>query len=89
MNPIYLLIALQLLDAVTTIVALKGDAYESNPILKKIMVKIGVVPTLVLVKGGVIVFFLYYQASFPPVIIWLMCAGYVWVVYNNVKVIKE
>lgn len=89
MNLIYILIALQVLDAVSTVIALDGGGHEVNPILKKIMDKIGVIPALVLVKGAAIAFFWYYQELLPDPLVLLLCLGYVWILYNNIQVIRE
>lgn len=89
MTPFYLLIALQVADIITTIIALRGPAHEANPLLARLMDKIGVVPTLILVKGAAISFFWYYQALLPNPLMWALCAFYVWIVFNNVKVIRK
>lgn len=89
MTPLYLLIALQVADIVTTIIALRGKATESNPVLKKLMDAIGVVPALLLMKGVAIAFFLYVQNAVPVGILWVLCAFYIWVIVNNVKVIRK
>lgn len=89
MNLIYIFIALQVLDAVSTVIALDGGGHEVNPILKKIMDKIGVIPALVLVKGAAIAFFWYYQELLPDPLVLLLCLGYIWILYNNIQVIRE
>lgn len=89
MNPLYILVALQLVDMVSTIIALRGQAHESNPILKNIMDAIGIVPALVLVKGGFIAFLLYFQALLPVALIVGLCAFYVYIVYHNIETIKK
>ena len=89
MNLIYIFIALQVLDAVSTVIALDGGGHEVNPILKKIMDKIGVIPALVLVKGAAFAFFWYYQELLPDPLVLLLCLGYVWILYNNIQVIRE
>ena len=89
MNLIYIFIALQVLDAVSTVIALDGGGHEVNPILKKIMDKIGVIPALVLVKCAAIAFFWYYQELLPDPLVLLLCLGYVWILYNNIQVIRE
>lgn len=86
---IYILIALQVLAAVSTVIALDGGGHEVNPILKKIMDKIGVIPALVLVKGAAIAFFWHYQELLPDPLVLLLCLGYVWILYNNIQVIRE
>jgi hypothetical protein len=82
------LIALQAMDVISTAIALSGPAHEANPLLAKVMQKIGVLPTLIVIKGGFIGFLWYYQTALPDAALWLMCAGYVWVIYNNVQVIR-
>ena len=86
---LYLLIALQVADIITTIIALQGPAHESNPIIKKLMDKIGIVPALVLVKGGFIAFLWYYQAMLPQAVLLLLCAFYAYIIYHNVQTIKK
>ena len=83
---IYLLIILQAIDAISTIVLLQRPGFaEGNGFLKKIMDKIGVAPTLLIVKGGFAAWIIYFQAQLPQEILVLLCVGYVWVVYNNLK----
>lgn len=89
MQPLYLLILLQVADIVTTIIALQGPAHESNPVLKKLMDKIGVLPALLIVKGLAIAFFWYFQAMIPQAVFWLLCAFYVYIVYNNLMTIRK
>jgi hypothetical protein len=83
---LYLLIALQAIDAISTIVLLQRPGFaEGNKILAKLFDKFGIVPTLVVIKGSFIAWVLYFQAELPQEILAVLCAGYVWVVYNNVK----
>lgn len=89
MNPLYILIALQVADIVTTIIALRGPAHEANPILKKMMDLIGVVPALLLIKGAFITFLWQYQALLPVELLWALCAFYVWIVLGNVQTIRK
>lgn len=89
MLPLYLLIALQVADLVTTVLALRGKAVKSNPIVKKVMDLIGVVPALLLLKGIVIALFIYYQDSLQVEIVWILCLVYVAVVINNIQVIRK
>ena len=86
---IYILIVLQVLDAVSTVIALDGGGHEVNPILKKIMDKIGVIPALVLVKGAAVAFFWYYREVLPQPLVLLLCLGYIWLVVNNIRVIRK
>ena len=89
MTPFYLLILLQLADVITTIIALERPAHEANPLLKKIMDAIGIIPALVLVKGGFVAFLWYYQALLPIALIVGLCAFYVYIVYHNIETIKK
>jgi hypothetical protein len=53
------------------------------------MDQIGVVPTLLLVKGGFIAFLWYYQAMLPQVLIWGLCAFYVGLIAYNINTIRK
>ena len=80
------LIALQAIDAISTIVLLQRPGFaERNKLLAKLFAKFGIVPTLVVIKGSFIAWVLYFQAELPQEILGVLCAGYVWVVYNNIK----
>lgn len=85
---IYLLIALQLADIATTHYALRtGIGTEANPVLRKLFDRFGVVPALLAIKGGFIAF-LWWAASLVPVeVLYALTAFYVWVIYNNLKII--
>jgi len=87
---IYLLIILQLVDAVSTIILLQRPGFaEGNKLLKKLFDKFGIVFTLLVIKGGFIAWVLYFQDQLPVEIIGILCAGYVWVVYNNIKLLLK
>lgn len=87
---IYLLIILQLVDAISTIILLQRPGFaEGNKLLAKLFDKFGIVFTLLVIKGGFIAWVLYFQDQLPVEIIGLLCAGYVWVVYNNLKHFDE
>jgi hypothetical protein len=90
MNPLYLLIALQVLDLVTTVIALRNPKLtESNGVLKPLMDKFGVLPTLIVLKGAFIAL-LWWAAPLVPVeVLYLLTAGYCWIVINNVKLIRS
>jgi hypothetical protein len=89
MNPLYIFIALQVLDIISTVIALQDPAHEANPVMKKIMDTLGVVPALVLVKCAVVGFLWYYQALIPAEVFWALSGFYVWIVFNNIKVIRK
>ena len=80
------LLILQAIDAISTIYLLSREGFaEGNKVLKKLFDRFGMVPTLVVIKGGFIAWVLYFQAQLPIEILGILCAGYVWVVYNNLK----
>lgn len=89
MNPLYLLILLQVADIITTIIALNGPAHEANPLLKKLMDAIGVVPALMLIKVIMLSFIGYYQAMLPVEVLWALCVFYVLIVVNNLNTIRK
>ena len=87
---LYLLIALQVLDLLTTVVALRNPKLtEGNGLLKPLMDKFGVLPALLGAKGAFIVLLLWAAPLVPVVVLYLLCAGYCWVVYNNLKLIRN
>jgi hypothetical protein len=89
MKPLYFLIALQVLDLATTLLCLRtGKAREANPILVKLFELVGVVPSLLLVKGALIAILIWTAPQTPQPFLWVLVIGYVWVVYNNVKVFR-
>jgi hypothetical protein len=85
---LYLLIALQLLDLATTYYAVeKQGKREANKLLAKLFDRIGVVPTLLLTKGAVIVGLL--MVDLHEYVLLALIALYVAVIINNVKAIKS
>ena len=90
MNILYLLIALQVLDLLTTVIALRNPKLtEGNGVLKPMFDRFGVLPTLISVKGAFIAL-LWWAAPLVPVeVLYLLTAGYCWIVFNNVKLIRE
>lgn len=87
---LYLLVLLQVLDLASTVVALHNPKLkEGNGLLKPLMDKFGVLPVLVVVKL-VFIGLLFWAA--PPIIVevlYLLCAFYAWVVFNNIKLIRS
>ena len=85
----YLLAMLQVLDVISTVVALRNPKlHEANGVLKALMVKIGVLPTLLLVKGLFIGLLILYWHQVPVEVLYGLTALYCWVVYNNFKLIR-
>lgn len=86
---LHLLITLQVLDLLTTVVALRNPKLtEGNSILKPLMDKFGVPPTLLVLKGAFIGLLFWAAPLVPVEVLYLLCAGYCWVVWNNVKLIR-
>jgi len=85
---LYLLITLQVLDLLTTIVALRNPKLtEGNSFLKPLMDKFGVLPTLLVIKGAFVGLLFWAAPQVPVEVLYVLCAGYCWVVYNNIKLI--
>lgn len=90
MNPLYLLTLLQVLDLVSTVVALQNPKLkEGNGLLKQLMDRFGVLPALIGVK---LVFLNLILLAAPLVyveVLYLLCVFYAWVVFNNIKLIRS
>jgi hypothetical protein len=85
-----LLIALNIADAVTTYVALKrvSSATEGNPVMAFLIDRLSLVGALVfkvVVAGGATYIAYDYGAQWVFIV---LCALYVLIVYNNVKIIR-
>lgn len=90
MNPLYILIILQLLDILTTYVSMAdGKAHEANPWIANIMRKVGVLPALLLIKGPLIVGFWLGRDYIHPYALWALCAVYAVVIINNFRVMTK
>ena len=78
-------VILQLADVITTMGFLKSNTgHEVNPIMSKLFSKIGVVPSLVIVKTLVIALFVFYMRN--VVLLSIVNLFYAYVVYNNYKI---
>jgi len=53
------------------------------------MDKFGVLPTMLAAKGSFIGLLLWAAPLIPVVVLYLLCARYCWVVYNNLKLIRN
>lgn len=80
------LMALQVADVATTLRAFSLGGYEKNKVLKKVMQAIGVLPALLLKIAFVAV--VGYTIKDDALILPLVVALYVYVVFNNVRVIR-
>ena len=88
--PLYLLFLLQVLDALSTIIALrKPSLVESNPLLNPLFKVFGVLPVMLVAKAVLAGYLFYVQAWVPVQVLLLLCAGYAYVVYNNFKLIRS
>jgi ABC-type transport system involved in Fe-S cluster assembly fused permease/ATPase subunit len=87
MNTAFVLIfiALQIADIWTTHKALGMGKREANSILANLFTKFEPVPTMIVMKIPAVV--LLYVADFYFITI-ALCALYVWVVLNNIDVIR-
>ncbi len=86
---LYLLIGLQVLDLLTTVIALRNPKLtEGNWLLKPLMDKVGVLPALLLLKGMFIALLLWAAPLVPIEILYVLTVFYCWVVYNNIKLIR-
>jgi len=87
---LYLLIALQVLDLLTTVIALRNPKLtEGNGILKPLFDKYGTFEVLTAVKT-IFILLLWWAAPLVPVeVLYVLCAGYCWVVFNNIKLIRN
>jgi len=86
LNFIYVLLALQALDLISTVIALRNpNVSEANPFLAPLFKQFGALPTLLVLKSAFAVFLYFQHALIPDQLIWIACAGYAWVVVNNFK----
>jgi hypothetical protein len=91
---IYALILLQILDIASTHYALKsGIGAEGNPVLRKLFDRFGHEPVLLAIKGAFIALLWWAVPIIEPspyfFVVYLLVALYVWVVFNNVKIIMR
>jgi len=87
---IYILLTLQVLDLTTTVIALRNPKLaESNGFLKPLMDKFGVLPALLVTKGAFIVLMVWAAPQVHVGVLYLLCAFYCWVVFNNIKLIRN
>ena len=88
--PLYILIALQLLDLISTVLSLRNpNNFEQNIILNPLFKLFGPLPVLIVFKAAMIGFLLYEEALIPQEILWLISAGYAYVVAKNFSIMKS
>jgi len=87
---LYLVIALQVADLITTYLALKNpNNHEANPLVLDVMNAIGVLPGLLFVKGSVIALLVLAGDLMPMWFLVPLAVLYVWAVWNNLGVINK
>ena len=87
---IYLLIALQLADIITTHYALRtGIGTEANPVLRKLFDRFGHESVLIAIKGAFIALLVWLEQYLTNDIMLVLCLFYVAVVGNNVRIILK
>ena len=85
----FIFIALQVADAATTYIILKGGGRELNPFMQVVMNFLGLVPALVVMKALVLGVFVFYAEATPLWVWMLMVIIYSWVVANNLRAISD
>ena len=89
-NLTYLLIALQLADMASTYVAItNGKGTEGNAFLAKLFSRFGMLPTLLVTKGVFVGLLLWAQPWMLTEVLVVLLALYVWVLFNNFKVLLK
>lgn len=84
------LIALQVIDAVTTAIALNNPKLkEGNKFLAWLMSKIGVIPALVVMKAQAIALIAWGHSYVHNWILLALVLFYVWVIWNNLRLIDD
>ena len=83
---ITILIVLQVIDLATSIHLLTKPGYrETNPILAKIMERLGVIPALLISKGILIAVIYHFQAHLVDWVLMGLIGVYLWVCWNNIR----
>ena len=83
-----LIIALQVADIATTIIALKNNV-EANPVMRFFFNKVGVVPALLLIKLAFVGFLVVFRHDIHIHAMYVVAALYAYIVFNNVKILQS
>ena len=84
------LIALQAIDVASALYAMKLGAREVNPLVAKAMAWFdNPLVALLVLKGAVIGLVVWQYAILPAWVLALLCAFYMWVIWNNWSIIKK
>lgn len=85
-----IVIVQQVLDLLSTEYALRrGLAAEGNPLLRRLMGTLGIIPTLLLTKGLTIGLAVYLWWVDSPLWLSILAIGYSVVVLNNLRLISS
>ena len=85
---LYILIALQILDVITTVVALRNPKLqEGNSILKPLFDKFGALQTLVVLKLTFIGWLYVFAQQVHQDVLYILIAAYIYIVANNTRLI--
>jgi hypothetical protein len=80
------IVILQIADFITTKHILANGGRELNPFLNRVMKKIGVTPTLVIMKGAIALSVVGWHMNGGTVFVLAAIAiMYSWVIYNNIS----
>lgn len=83
-------ILLQLLDVATTLYGIKRGARETNYVMTKLYDWFGDPQTALLISKAIFVIFLgVFYSQIHEAVFFFLTLLYVWVGYNNIKVIKR
>lgn len=89
MFALYLLIALQIIDLFSTVIALRLPGMsEGNPVLKPLFDKFGAIPVMVSLKLVFCLLLVSLSDQVPSDLLWLMCLVYVWISFSNIQLIR-
>jgi hypothetical protein len=84
------LVILQLADIVTTwLIVSRPGGRELNPVLAALFRAVGLLPGLLIVKGAFVALMIWVTPFLPPAVLALICAGYCWVVWHNLQVLRK
>lgn len=86
------LIILQVLDLLTTVIALRNPRLTEGSkakVIQWLMAHMGVLPALLVIKGAFIGLIFWAAPQVPVELLYVIAAGYCWVVWNNIKLIRE
>ena len=87
------IVFLQIVDIVVTKKIVDKGGKELNKLLSWLMKELGVLPALLVTKGMLITVLLiaygYYNIPFLKEVLFLICLGYIYVIYFNVKSLRK